>query len=272
MTTRSTWSSSARAPAAARWPSAWRGAGWKVVVLESGPFWDPDARLGLRRGRLAQALLDRGARHRRRGSGRAGQEQLRPRRRRLDGPLRRLLPALSPLRLRGRTPRRRGRGLADLLRGPEAPLRAPRARAAGGRRALAVGRPARLPAHRPSRSPAAPSSPGPARASSGSRCGSGPVGITNGAFGNRPHCIYRGFCLQGCKVNAKASPLVTHIPDAIEHGAEIRADCMATRIELDESSAAGSPACATSTTGRSASSAPMPSRWPGTRSRRRGCC
>jgi choline dehydrogenase-like flavoprotein len=58
----------------------------------------------------------------------------------------------------------------------------------------------------------------------------GPVGITNGSFGNRPHCIYRGFCLQACKVNAKASPLVTHIPDAIEHGAEIRADCMVTRI------------------------------------------
>ena len=64
----------------------------------------------------------------------------------------------------------------------------------------------------------------------------GPVGITNGAFGNRPHCIYRGYCLQGCKVNAKASPLVTHIPDAIEHGAEIRADCMVTRVEVDESS------------------------------------
>jgi choline dehydrogenase-like flavoprotein len=64
----------------------------------------------------------------------------------------------------------------------------------------------------------------------------GPVGITNGAFGNRPHCIYRGYCLQGCKVNAKASPLVTHIPDAIEHGAEIRADCMVTRVETDESS------------------------------------
>ncbi len=46
----------------------------------------------------------------------------------------------------------------------------------------------------------------------------GPVGITNGSFGNRPHCIYRGFCLQGCKVNAKASPLVTHIPDAISRG------------------------------------------------------
>jgi choline dehydrogenase-like flavoprotein len=64
----------------------------------------------------------------------------------------------------------------------------------------------------------------------------GPVGITNGAFGNRPHCIYRGFCLQGCKVNAKASPLVTHIPDAIEHGVEIRAHCMASAVEVDESS------------------------------------
>ena len=62
----------------------------------------------------------------------------------------------------------------------------------------------------------------------------GPVAIANGVFGNRPHCIYRGFCLQGCKVNAKASPLVTHVPDAIEHGAEIRADSMAVRIELDE--------------------------------------
>jgi len=64
----------------------------------------------------------------------------------------------------------------------------------------------------------------------------GPVGITNGAFGNRPHCIYRGFCLQGCKVNAKASPLVTHLPDAIEHGTEVRADCMAVAIEVEDSS------------------------------------
>ena len=62
----------------------------------------------------------------------------------------------------------------------------------------------------------------------------GPVAITNGRFGNRPHCIYRGFCLQGCKVNAKASPLITHIPDALAHGAEIRADSMVTRIEMDE--------------------------------------
>jgi len=64
----------------------------------------------------------------------------------------------------------------------------------------------------------------------------GPVAIANGVFGNRPHCIYRGFCLQGCKVNAKASPLVTHVPDALEHGVEIRADAMVVRIELDEGS------------------------------------
>ncbi len=63
----------------------------------------------------------------------------------------------------------------------------------------------------------------------------GPVGITNGVFGNRPHCIYRGYCLQGCKVNAKASPYVTHLPDALAHGVEVRAGCMASRVELDES-------------------------------------
>ena len=62
----------------------------------------------------------------------------------------------------------------------------------------------------------------------------GPVAIPNGRFGNRPHCIYRGFCLQGCKVNAKASPLITHIPDALAHGAEVRADCMVTRVAVDE--------------------------------------
>jgi choline dehydrogenase-like flavoprotein len=60
----------------------------------------------------------------------------------------------------------------------------------------------------------------------------GPVAIVNGRFGNRSHCIYRGFCLQGCKVNAKASPLITHVPDALAHGAEIRADSMVTKIEV----------------------------------------
>jgi choline dehydrogenase-like flavoprotein len=53
----------------------------------------------------------------------------------------------------------------------------------------------------------------------------GPVAIANGRFGHRPHCIYRGFCPQGCKVNAKASPLITHIPDALAHGGRDQASC-----------------------------------------------
>ena len=60
----------------------------------------------------------------------------------------------------------------------------------------------------------------------------GPVGILEGSRADRPHCIYRGFCLQGCKVGAKASTLITHVPDAIANGAEIRALSMASRIHL----------------------------------------
>jgi choline dehydrogenase-like flavoprotein len=60
----------------------------------------------------------------------------------------------------------------------------------------------------------------------------GPIGINAGTFGKRPHCIFRGFCLQGCKVGAKQSTLVSHLPDAIEHGAEIRAHSMAFDIPL----------------------------------------
>ena len=62
----------------------------------------------------------------------------------------------------------------------------------------------------------------------------GPVAIPNGRFGHRSHCIYRGFCLQGCKVNAKASPLITHVPDALAHGAEVRAECMVSRVAIGE--------------------------------------
>jgi choline dehydrogenase-like flavoprotein len=60
----------------------------------------------------------------------------------------------------------------------------------------------------------------------------GPVAILSGSHGDRPHCIYRGFCIQGCKVGAKASTLITHVPDALEQGAEIRDNCMAARVEL----------------------------------------
>jgi choline dehydrogenase-like flavoprotein len=60
----------------------------------------------------------------------------------------------------------------------------------------------------------------------------GPVAINSGSHGSRPHCIYRGFCIQGCKVGAKQSTLVSHVPDAIRHGAELRDRCMVGRINL----------------------------------------
>jgi choline dehydrogenase-like flavoprotein len=62
----------------------------------------------------------------------------------------------------------------------------------------------------------------------------GAVAIPAGAVGKRPHCIQRGFCLLGCKVGAKSSIMVSHIPDAVAHGAEIRTGCMAFDVPLDE--------------------------------------
>jgi len=62
----------------------------------------------------------------------------------------------------------------------------------------------------------------------------GPVAILSGSRGDRPHCIYRGFCIQGCKVGAKASTLITHVPDALANGAEIRDRCMVSRIHHDK--------------------------------------
>ncbi len=63
-------------------------------------------------------------------------------------------------------------------------------------------------------------------------CAGGPVAILSGSHGNRPHCIYRGFCIQGCKVGAKASTLITHVPEALEHGAEVRDMSMVSRISM----------------------------------------
>jgi choline dehydrogenase-like flavoprotein len=63
----------------------------------------------------------------------------------------------------------------------------------------------------------------------------GPVAILSASHGDRPHCIYRGFCIQGCKVGAKASTLITHVPDALSHGAEIRDHSMVARVSMDAS-------------------------------------
>ena len=194
----------------------------------------PRPGLGQRRGRIAPAVLERAPGHLGERSRRAREQQLGPGRRRLHGALRRatrpasipLISARSPTTAWGPTgPSTTGissRTTSTWRRSCPWPART----GPGGTRT------------------AIPHSPHPMGgnglafsagcAAPGIEVRVGPVAIANGRFGNRPHCIYRGFCLQGCKVNAKASPLITHVPDALAHGAEIRPDCMVSRVEIDD--------------------------------------
>ena len=247
--------------------------GWRIVILEAGPFWHPDEdwvsdEAGSHRLYWTQKRIIGGADPIELGKNNSG--------RGVGGSMVHYAgytPRFHPSDFATEEPRRGGRRLADRLRGPAAALRAGRARAAGRRPGLAVGRPAPLPAL-----------PAPGLRRRGACCGRarercgiemrvGPVGIVNGTFGNRPHCIYRGYCLQGCKVNAKASPYVTHLPDALAHGVEVRADCMALRVEIDDGTGRGTRRDLRASDGpRAASSAPGSSPSPATRSRRRGCC
>ena len=206
--------------------------GWRVVIIEAGPFWHPDEdwvsdEAGSHSLYWTQERVIGGADPVELGKNNSG--------RGVGGSMVHYAgytPALSPLRLRDHAPATAWAPTGRSPTGISAPLREGRARATGRRTGLALGRPAPL-----SVLPAPDRRVGGAVARGHSRCGIdmrvGPVGIVNGTFGNRPHCIYRGFCLQGCKVNAKASPYVTHLPDAFAHGVEIRADCMALRVELD---------------------------------------
>ncbi len=59
-----------------------------------------------------------------------------------------------------------------------------------------------------------------------------PIATLSSPRGEAPPCVYRGFCAVGCSTNAKQSVLVTWIPRAIAHGAEIRDLAMVGRIEL----------------------------------------
>lgn len=60
-----------------------------------------------------------------------------------------------------------------------------------------------------------------------------PRGIVSRPYRGRPACNYCGFCLWGCPMNAKASPVVTHVPQAMAAGAEIRANCYAREVTVD---------------------------------------
>ncbi len=61
-----------------------------------------------------------------------------------------------------------------------------------------------------------------------------PLAILSAPYDGRPPCTNRGFCNQGCMPNAKFSTLVQHIPKAIGYGAEVLSDCMVTRVLTDK--------------------------------------
>ena len=170
------------------------------------PLLGPRAGLGQRRGRVAPPVLDRTAGDRRRrpvplGSNNSG--------RGVGGSMVHYAgytPALPPQRLPHLHPRRRRRRLADRTTRTCGRTTRTSRRAAGRRGSTGPG--AIRTATRTGRTRSAATAS--CSCAAPTRCGItakvGPVAIANGRFGNRPHCIYRGFCLQGCKVNAKASP------------------------------------------------------------------
>jgi choline dehydrogenase-like flavoprotein len=67
----------------------------------------------------------------------------------------------------------------------------------------------------------------------GVRWAPAPLATISAPKDGRHPCVYRGFCIYGCSTNAKSSTLVTYIPKAIAAGAQVRPNCMATRINLD---------------------------------------
>ena len=63
----------------------------------------------------------------------------------------------------------------------------------------------------------------------------GARGILSRTYAGQPACNYCGFCHYGCPINAKANPLITHVPQAIAAGAELRTHCYVKEITVDQS-------------------------------------
>lgn len=61
-----------------------------------------------------------------------------------------------------------------------------------------------------------------------------PTFILSAPFEGRPPCTNRGFCTQGCIPNAKFSTLITYIPKAVQKGAEVRKNCMVTKVNVNK--------------------------------------
>ena len=66
-----------------------------------------------------------------------------------------------------------------------------------------------------------------------------PHAIATTNVDGRSACMYYGFCVNGCKSDAKGGTNVTYVPKAVAAGAEIRPDSFATRIETENGRATG---------------------------------
>ncbi len=61
----------------------------------------------------------------------------------------------------------------------------------------------------------------------------GSVAINSRVFDGRPACNYCGGCSMGCPIGAKANTAITHFPTAIKLGVEVRTRSYATQIRVD---------------------------------------
>ena len=263
--------SSAPAPAAGCSPSGWRGAGWRIVVLESGPFWDPDRdwvsdEAGQHKLYWTAPRVIGGEDPVELGKNNSGHG--------VGGSMIHYAgyaPRFHPSDFETRTRDGVGADWPIALRGAQAPLRARRARAAGRRPGLAVGRPAPLPA-RPApdlrRGRAARARRAGGRHRDARRAGRDPQRhVRQPPALHLPRLLPAG--LQGQREGlARWSPTCR---TRIAHGVEVRADAHAVRVEVD----ADGRCTGVTYTARRARALPARGRRrrvAATRSRRRGCC
>jgi choline dehydrogenase-like flavoprotein len=66
-----------------------------------------------------------------------------------------------------------------------------------------------------------------------------PHAIATGNLNGRSACMYYGFCMDGCKSDAKGGTHVSYVPKAVAAGAEIRPRCFALRVEVEGRRASG---------------------------------
>jgi len=57
-----------------------------------------------------------------------------------------------------------------------------------------------------------------------------PIAVLSRPYKGRPGCIWDGWCDAGCPTGALANPLAVYLPRARASGAELRPECMVTRV------------------------------------------